>query len=404
MPRIFISYRRNDSQESAGRIHDYLANRFGRYNVFTDVDSIPVGNDFIEDIMKAVRGADVVLVVIGPQWAGIRDSQGRRRLDHPRDVVRLEIEIAIREERRLIPVLVQNADMPTERELPQSIQPLQQWNAAVVRSGRDFAHDVKILANSIDSRRLMRILTLCGGGAVMTLLLCLALIRFLPSFRPSPTSDEQSNSQSITPGSEPESLPDGNPQAPLPPVETTSRGIPLGESAAEARIVEELESTTEFEFIDTPLNESLDFISDLHNIQLSINEQALAKDGIIVDEPINITLSGVPLRIALRRVLQPLTLTYIVRNGYLDVTTETEANQFQQTRAYKVRDLTARGYSVENLTAAIEKVTGTESSENTASVREGDNDAMLFVTTIVSEHDQIEGLLSRIRRDLPGEE
>lgn len=46
MPRIFISYRRSDSQGITGRIYDRLVEKFGERSVFQDVDDIPPGVDF----------------------------------------------------------------------------------------------------------------------------------------------------------------------------------------------------------------------------------------------------------------------------------------------------------------------------------------------------------------------
>ena len=42
MPRIFVSYRREDSADAAGRIYDRLESHFGRESVFIDVDTIPL--------------------------------------------------------------------------------------------------------------------------------------------------------------------------------------------------------------------------------------------------------------------------------------------------------------------------------------------------------------------------
>ena len=68
MAKLFISYRRGDSADVTGRIYDRLEARFGRESVFIDVDTIPPGVDFREHIERAVGQADVVLVVIGPDW------------------------------------------------------------------------------------------------------------------------------------------------------------------------------------------------------------------------------------------------------------------------------------------------------------------------------------------------
>ena len=42
-PRVFVSYRREDTSHLAGRLSDRLAERLGSDNVFMDVDSIDPG-------------------------------------------------------------------------------------------------------------------------------------------------------------------------------------------------------------------------------------------------------------------------------------------------------------------------------------------------------------------------
>ena len=39
MKRVFISYRRNDTQAIAGRLYDGLESRLGKDSVFFDIDS-----------------------------------------------------------------------------------------------------------------------------------------------------------------------------------------------------------------------------------------------------------------------------------------------------------------------------------------------------------------------------
>src|SRR5690349_24277591 len=109
MARIFISYRRDDSRAISGRIHQSLIKAVGERNVFKDVDDIPVGRDFRAVIEKAILGSDILLVVIGPKWLSIADAQGSRRLDNPQDFVRLEIEMALRHGKRVVPLLVGGA-------------------------------------------------------------------------------------------------------------------------------------------------------------------------------------------------------------------------------------------------------------------------------------------------------
>jgi hypothetical protein len=154
MARIFISYRRADSQTITGRIYDRLLQAFGGPQaVFKDVDSIPVGVDFKAYLDQQIARSDAVLVIIGPQWLAMADESGRRRLDSPDDFVRLEIEFALRRGMLVVPVLVGNAPMPAEASLPRSLRALAYRNAAVVRDDPDFHHDMDRLIGSLQQGR-----------------------------------------------------------------------------------------------------------------------------------------------------------------------------------------------------------------------------------------------------------
>jgi TIR domain len=119
--RIFISYRREETAYPAAWLYDRLADRFGGGQVFKDVDSIELGDDFVEVITTAVGSCDVLLAVIGPRWLDATDEDGRRRLDDPDDFVRLEIEAALARNVRVIPILVDGARMPRATDLPPSL-------------------------------------------------------------------------------------------------------------------------------------------------------------------------------------------------------------------------------------------------------------------------------------------
>jgi hypothetical protein len=85
-----LSYRREETAYPAGWLHDRLADHYGGEQVFKDVDSIRLGDDFVEVIANAVGSCDVLLVLIGEEWLTITDEHGRRRLDDPLDFVRLD--------------------------------------------------------------------------------------------------------------------------------------------------------------------------------------------------------------------------------------------------------------------------------------------------------------------------
>jgi hypothetical protein len=153
MPKIFLSYRRADSQPIADRINQSLAQKFGQENVFKDVCSIPPGKDFRAAIESALIGSEIALIIIGKQWATITDASGKKRLENPDDFVRFEVEMALRHARRIIPVLVDNATMPNATDLPVSIQPLVFKNAAVIRHDPDFKRDIENLEKAISARQ-----------------------------------------------------------------------------------------------------------------------------------------------------------------------------------------------------------------------------------------------------------
>ena len=126
---IFISYRREETASYAGRLYDRLADRFGEGQIFMDVDSILPGVDFSQAIAQAVGSCRVLLAIIGRSWLAAADQKGRRRIDDPQDLVRLEIEAALDRNVLVIPVLVDGAVMPTSGDLPDNIHKLSRRNA-----------------------------------------------------------------------------------------------------------------------------------------------------------------------------------------------------------------------------------------------------------------------------------
>jgi hypothetical protein len=123
MSRIFISYRRGDSGDHARQLYQNLSSHFGKDKVGFDLEFEP-GVNYLEAIRQAVGGCDVLIVVIGEQWLRAADSAGRRRLDKEDDLVRLEIKTALDRGIRVIPVLVEGAEMPGRLDLPEALDGL----------------------------------------------------------------------------------------------------------------------------------------------------------------------------------------------------------------------------------------------------------------------------------------
>ncbi len=123
--KIFISYRRADSQWAAARLHDTLANAFPDDHLFMDVEHIAPGQDFVDVLADQVGACDVFLALVGPDWLKQSNDAGVRRLDDPDDFVRIEIASALtRAETLTIPVLLDGASPPTEDALPDDLAPL----------------------------------------------------------------------------------------------------------------------------------------------------------------------------------------------------------------------------------------------------------------------------------------
>jgi hypothetical protein len=127
--KIFINYRRGDDPGFAGRLFDRLEEAFTSDRIFIDIDSIPPGSDFVRVLEDQVDRCDIFLAVIGPNWLGAEDEAGSRRLDNANDFVRIEIESGLKLGKLLIPVLVNNANMPRAEHLPESMKPLARRNA-----------------------------------------------------------------------------------------------------------------------------------------------------------------------------------------------------------------------------------------------------------------------------------
>jgi hypothetical protein len=145
--RVFISYRRQEAAWQERQLSALLGAELGADRVFKDVDDIKPGDDFVERLLSDVASCDVLLALIGPQWLTITDASGQRRIDDPEDFVRLEVETALNlTDVRIIPVLIDDARMPTPQELPKGLAALTRLQA------------VEIDPVNFDTRRLLRVL------------------------------------------------------------------------------------------------------------------------------------------------------------------------------------------------------------------------------------------------------
>ncbi len=154
MAGIFISYRRSDTRHHAARLRQRLGAAFGDEYVFMDVDSLRPGEPFPEVLDATIASSDAVLALIGRDWLTVTDAAGRRRLDDPGDWVRIEIATALRLERVVIPVLLDDARMPRAGQLPALLDALAERHAIEVDDERwdgDVVRLVRRLEEVVDT-------------------------------------------------------------------------------------------------------------------------------------------------------------------------------------------------------------------------------------------------------------
>jgi hypothetical protein len=148
--KIFISYHRDDASAWAGRLYDLLVKHFSRDDIFMDVDSVNLGQDFVKTIEETVGSCAVLIAVIGAHWLISSDEEGGRRLDNPEDFVRLEIATALKRGMRVMPVLVDGATIPEVGDLPDDLKALVRRNALQLSHDR-FRTDSKQLVTELKS-------------------------------------------------------------------------------------------------------------------------------------------------------------------------------------------------------------------------------------------------------------
>lgn len=149
--RIFISYRRADSGHVTGRIHEYLERAFGKDAIFFDIGSIEKGLDFRDEIIEAALHARVMLVIIGRDWATVKNENGEKRLFDKNDFVRTEVETGLSRGRDfpIIPLFVEGAGLDPAN-LPDAIKPIALRNGQAIRPEPDFKHDMGMLIKDLE--------------------------------------------------------------------------------------------------------------------------------------------------------------------------------------------------------------------------------------------------------------
>ena len=165
-PKVFISYRRRTIDKAQPIASELLRSSFTAY---IDVRLIGPGDGFSEKLEKAVVDSDVLLVLIDDLWLKETDAEGTRLLERPNDWVRREIELALREQKHIVPVLIDGARLPKAKELPASMSAMVDRQYFSIRADT-LEQDCEILGAAlwpVWRRRVRQGARLAGGVGVL---------------------------------------------------------------------------------------------------------------------------------------------------------------------------------------------------------------------------------------------
>jgi hypothetical protein len=172
--------------------------------------------------------------------------------------------------------------------------------------------------------------------------------------------------------------------------------LPIGN---EKKIADELEKSTNMDFQETPLTGVVDYLKNLHQIEIQLDSKALRDAGVDPETQLTKTLKDISLRSALRLLLAPHELTTIIEDEVLLITTTEKASTCLVTRAYPVGDLVESdkyGDLINALTETVKPLTWEEGGgEGRLSTMKSLKSLVISQTQEV--HDEILRLLRALR-------
>ena len=110
-----------------------------------------------------------------------------------------------------------------------------------------------------------------------------------------------------------------------------------GGKESERKIYRALNERGEVNFNGTPLSGVIKFFRESYSIPIVLDDKALEDENITPDEPVTLELPPISFRSALKLILEPLQLTYVIEDEVMRITSKkTSANVV---RVYPVGDL-----------------------------------------------------------------
>ncbi len=148
MTKIFVSYRRDESQEIAGRIARRLQERLGSGSILCDSGEPPLGVNIRKHFAERIGSCDVLLAIMGKHWQ-TPPEDGSSSLHEPFDCQRVAIESALAAGVPVVPVYVDGAQRAQEGDLPASLAELALLSGLSINDGPDFMNQMERLIRGI---------------------------------------------------------------------------------------------------------------------------------------------------------------------------------------------------------------------------------------------------------------
>lgn len=154
---------------------------------------------------------------------------------------------------------------------------------------------------------------------------------------------------------------------------------------------------------DKPLNDVVAYLQEEYQIPIQLDARALDEAGIGTDSPVTRSLQHISLRSALKLTLEPLQLTWIIRDEVMMITTNEAADRHLVTCVYNVQGLVddSDPKSMEALAGAIKACvapdTWSENAGKQADIRPL-KPGLLVISQTPDIHKEVSGLLAKIRK------
>lgn len=115
--------------------------------------------------------------------------------------------------------------------------------------------------------------------------------------------------------------------------------MPGAKTEIELAIERKLQEPVSVNFQNTPLEQVIDDLRRLGEVNINPDYKALTDEGISLKQPLHLTVENVALKSVLNMLLRQAGLTYVVKEGVVQLTTEKEAKGKIITQTYSVADL-----------------------------------------------------------------